>query len=226
LPLEDHVRSAGGAAVLARLERLMLGEQRIPLIDPPFGMVFGGVNVDHPHARARAARHRDQRARVSRPPRRDDGRIGGRLVESAGAWNPPFALTGRIGTAPRDWLLVVMIDGKDRNAVLPEEQRSFAHAQRLGIDGDRLAHRRSKVGSARHGSRCLRGVGDGAAEFGGHGRGLPVPCAGPWKALHAVVPETASALFGAWWSGGGSDPRTWAYGSWPTLRPLHLQPAP
>src|SRR5262249_31193964 len=126
--------------------------------------------------------------------------------ESAGAGNAVLAFTGRIGIAPGDRTLAAVIDGKDRNAVLAEDQRSFAHAQRLRIDRARLAHRRSKVGSARHDSRCLRGVGDGAAEFGGHGRGLPVPCAGPWKALHAVVPETASALFGAWWSGGTRTP--------------------
>src|SRR5215831_6650704 len=219
------MRAAGGAAVFARLKRLMLGEQRIPLLDAAV-VLLAGVDVDHPHAGAWAARHRHQRARISRPPRRDDDRIGGRLVESAGAGNAALELAGRIGVAPGDRTLAAVIDGKDRNVVSAEDQRGLAHAQRLGIDFHRLAHSRSEVGSARHDSRCLRGVGDGAAEFGGHGRGFPVPCAGPWKALHAVVPETASALFGAWWSGGDSNPRTWAYGSWPTLRPLHLQPAP
>src|SRR5262249_48030615 len=133
LPLEDHVRAAGGAAVLARLKRLMLSEQRIPLLDAAV-VLLAGVDVDHPHPGARAAPHRDQRARLSRPPRRDDGRIGGRFVESAGAGNATLGLAGRIGIAARDWALAAMIDGKDRNAVLAKDQRSFVHAQRLRID--------------------------------------------------------------------------------------------
>src|SRR5262249_37988255 len=98
LPLEQHMRSAGGAAVLARLERLVVGEQRIPFVDAA-NVLLTGINIDRPDARLRPHRQRDQRARMFGPPLRDYHRVGGRLVESAGAGNAPGALTGRIGIA-------------------------------------------------------------------------------------------------------------------------------
>src|SRR5262249_46848922 len=79
LPHEQHVRAAGGAAMLTRLKRLVLGEQRLPLSNA-VDMLFAGVDVEAPYARARAGRYGDERVRILLPPLRDDERIGGRLV--------------------------------------------------------------------------------------------------------------------------------------------------
>src|SRR5262249_25373469 len=97
------------------------------------------------------------------------------LVESAGARNAAWILPGRIAIAPRDRALAAVIDGKDRNVILAEDQRGVEHAAGLGIDGDRLAHSRSEVGSARHGittpSRCWR------PNAGAPSRRSPLACA-------------------------------------------------
>src|SRR5262249_17779402 len=74
LPREQHMRSAGGTAMLTRLKRLVLGEQRLPFIDAT-DVLFAGINVDAPYARARAGRHGDERVWVCLPPVRDDDRI-------------------------------------------------------------------------------------------------------------------------------------------------------
>src|SRR5262249_18894061 len=143
LPLEQHMRSAGGTAVLARLDRIMLGEKRIPVIDAA-DVLLAGVDIDAPYARALAGRHSDERARICPPPACDDDRVSGRLVESAGAGNAARMLAGRIGVAFGDGALVAVIDRKDRNAVLAVDQRGVTQAAGLGIDRDGLAHSRSK----------------------------------------------------------------------------------
>src|SRR5262249_3761964 len=74
VPFEDHMRAAGGAAMLARLERLMLGEQRVPGGDALVLVFQGGVDIGAPHAGERTHGHGDQCFGIAVPPLRDRNR--------------------------------------------------------------------------------------------------------------------------------------------------------
>src|SRR5262245_56850347 len=94
VPFEDHMRAAGGGAMLSRLERLMLGEQRVPGGDAFVFVLYRGVDVAGPHARQRPHSHSDQRTRIFFPPLRDDDGIAGRLFDTAGSGNAFLELAG------------------------------------------------------------------------------------------------------------------------------------
>src|SRR5262249_11101745 len=149
LQFEDYVRPAGSGAVLARLERLMLGDERIPGGDALVFVFQGGVDVGAPHIGARPHRHRDQRVRIFFPPARDDNGIAGRFLKTASAGNAFLELAGWIGITSWDRDLGHGVAGKDWDAMLGVDQRGVEHATGLGIDFDGLAYRRSKAGTAR-----------------------------------------------------------------------------
>ena len=109
--------------MLARLERIMLGDERIPGGHALVLVLKRGVDVGAPHAGARPHRHRDQGFGIVLPPVADDDWIGGRLLEAASAGNALLELAGRIGITTRDRDLGHGVAGKDWDAVLAVDQR-------------------------------------------------------------------------------------------------------
>src|SRR6516165_9486933 len=122
LPFEEHVRSAGGGAVLARRKRLVLGDERIPGGDALVLMLLRGIDIGAPHAGERTHGHGDQRLGIAAPPLLDRDRIGGRLFDAAGTGNALLELAGRVGIAARDRYLADGVAGKNRDTVLGIDQ--------------------------------------------------------------------------------------------------------
>ena len=137
--IEDQVRAVGRAAVLAGDDRLVLGDELVPLGDA-VGMILRRVDVDAAHAGRKARRQPDQ-VLVPVPPRADLDRIGGRLLEASGAGD---RLAVGILVARRYWFLVD-IHRKYRKAVRRPGQRGVEHPARRLIGRDRGRGRRPQL---------------------------------------------------------------------------------